>query len=157
MAVPGREPNPDSVNRNAKVDWTEVEDKPFTGKIPVKLPATRIVMTPGGPLPMTLEDATELWWETITRMPHCILWTPSDWAVALTTAYVADSAFKGNNGSFGELRIREDLLGVTAEARRKLRIRYVTKTKPAAKTKTTASKTSNVTNIDERRLRNRTA
>lgn len=156
MAVPGREPSPDSINRNQKVEWTDVVDKPYKGKRPA-LPAQRTIITGAGPVDMPLQQLTLDWWDTVTLLPHCILWTPGDWNFALTTAIVADAAYTGVASAWAELRRREDQMGVTAEARRKLRIRYVpaAATKPAAKPRGKAA-ASNVTNIDERRLRNRT-
>jgi hypothetical protein len=50
VAVPGREPNPNSLNRNApSVDWTDGSDKPFRGKPPVDLPPTKRVVDEDGP------------------------------------------------------------------------------------------------------------
>lgn len=68
-------------------------------------------------------------------MPHCILWTPSDWSFALTTAMVADAAFSGGVGAATELRNREKVLGTTVDFRRNLRIRYV---EPKAENETPA-------------------
>lgn len=49
----------------------------------------------------------------------------SDWRFALTTALVADMAYRGNNAAATELRNREKVMGTTMEFRRDLRIRYV--------------------------------
>lgn len=155
MAVPGREPSPESVNRNPKVEWTEVEDKPFKGKVPVQLPRSRrMINSLGIPVDIDLAPLTFEWWDTIVRMPHCILWDAAAWNYARTTAIIADSAYSGVAGAWGQLRLRENDMGVTAEARRANRIRYV-KNKPAAKTSPAKSAAATVTNIDERRLRNR--
>ncbi|HEY8661990.1 MAG TPA: hypothetical protein VIL68_00085, partial [Propionibacteriaceae bacterium] len=68
---------------------------------------------------------TRDWWDTISSMPHCILWTGSDWVFALATAIVADAAFTGGVGAATELRNREKILGSTFDYRRSLRIRYM--------------------------------
>lgn len=58
-------------------------------------------------------------------MPHCRLWTESDWEFALETAMVADALFYGRTSAATELRQREKVLGTTVDSRRDLRIRYV--------------------------------
>lgn len=156
MAVPGREPSPDSINRNKPtVDWIEVEDKPYTGKRPT-LPKTRPMTTPDGVIDVPLSPLTLGWWETLSKLPHCALWTDGDWAFALTTVIVADLAHNGANAAFAELRRREDQMGLTGEARRKLRIRYLPPAgrKPRApRTSKAKGATATVTQIDERRQR----
>lgn len=58
-------------------------------------------------------------------MPHCTLWSKSDWMFALGTAFIADMMFCGDRQAAGELRQREKIMGTTLDARRDLRIRYV--------------------------------
>jgi hypothetical protein len=69
--------------------------------------------------------ATRQWWADVSTMPHAALWQPTDWRVALDTAYVHAAVANGEDRHLTELRIRERALGLTADARRDLRIRYV--------------------------------
>jgi hypothetical protein len=79
-------------------------------------------------------------------MPHCALWTDADWEFAFSTAETHARFAEGWKGASGsELRQREKLLGVYADARRDLRIRYVEPRK--AKDKATGTD-GNVTSID---------
>lgn len=68
---------------------------------------------------------TRRWWRAVSRMPHCALWTESDWQYALDTACVAAAFHSGDARVAGELRQREKVLGTTQDARRDLRVRYV--------------------------------
>ena len=149
MPVAGRKPK-DGPKRNrmpAAHDWIDVEDKSFRGKPPVALPDSRRIITITGPLDIPLLSLTTDWWKTVSSMPHCRLWKQSDWVFALETALVADQAFSGTVSAFAELRMRSKVLGTTADARRDLRIRYVTEvgqTKPSG---------GNVVELDPRRNR----
>jgi hypothetical protein len=58
-------------------------------------------------------------------MPHCVVWTQSDWEYAIDTAYVHATFASGDMRAATELRNREKLLGNTFDSRRDLRIRYV--------------------------------
>lgn len=58
-------------------------------------------------------------------MPHCALWGSGEWQFALTTAIVADNVHYGVNAAVAQLSAPERQMGVTADARRALRIRYV--------------------------------
>lgn len=112
MALTGAKPKPDGkkVNRVQPVhDWNDVQDVPYTGPKP----------DPG-----RLSKAPARWWATISSMPHCVLWSESDWQFALDTLVVYKRFAAGKEGG-GELRIREKLLGTTMDARRDLRIRYI--------------------------------
>lgn len=120
MPVTGRKPKSEgqAVTRHKPtVDWTEVEDVPFKGgpKLPSKMPN-------GLPWP----PWTRRWWTVVSAMPHCRLWTESDWEFAFDTA-----ALKGLfhmqpiHTLATEIRNREKVLGTTADYRRDLRIRYV--------------------------------
>ena len=127
MAVAGRKPKGDRSQTRHRVppthDWAEVEDTPYDGARP-KLP-TRYLTDPqtGKPIRVSWPAATRRWWETVSTMPHCRLWTAADWEFALETAEVHARFMSGTNGT--ELRIRQKLLGTTLDARRDLRIRYV--------------------------------
>ena len=119
MPVAGRKPNPDGQRRNRTRpahDWVEVENAPFEE-------GPRLPRLQPGLLPWP--KATRLWWQAISRMPHCVLWTDSDWQFAQDTALVAAAFHIGEAWAARELRQREKILGVTADARRDLRIRYV--------------------------------
>lgn len=108
--------------RTPSADWTEVADTPYLGPSP-DLPrlSNRRKWT----------DIVVEWWETTRSMPHCVLWTPSDWQFAVETALMkdlfwrnySDGDMKGTMAT--EIRRRESQLGTTAEALRQLRIRYV--------------------------------
>ncbi|SED51385.1 hypothetical protein SAMN04490240_4079 [Rhodococcus pyridinivorans] len=146
MPVPGRKPSADGQKRHrgkSDVDWVEVPDVPYDGERP-KLPTTRTVVTRDGQEKVRLQTMTRKWWDTISRMPHCVMWTDSDWMFAITTAMVADAAYCGIASAAVELRNREKVLGTTADFRRDLRIRYV----PVEE----KSEPAKVTNID--RFRN---
>ena len=69
--------------------------------------------------------ATLRWWRAISRMPHCVVWTASDWQFALDTAVIAAAFHAGDYRLAAELRQREKVLGTTVDARRDLRIRYL--------------------------------
>lgn len=76
-------------------------------------------------VPTTWPAATIQWWDTLSSMPHCVLWTDGDWQFALDTALVAAAFHNGDVRVATELRRRESAMGTTREARRDLRIRYV--------------------------------
>lgn len=125
MPVTGRKPKPDGQARNRNKpthDWTEVVEVPFADapKLPSKMPNG-----------MTWPTWTRRWWGVVSAMPHCTLWTDSDWEFAFDTA-----ALKGvfhlspTNAMATEIRNREKVLGTTADYRRDLRIRYVDPSQP---------------------------
>ena len=146
MAVPGRQPRPAAQKRNrvqSTVEWVEVADVPYTGDRP-ELPTSRTIVTRDGQEQVTLQPMTERWWEIVTAMPHCKLWSQADWMFALSTAIVADAAFCGIASAQTELRNREKVMGTTAEYRRALRIRY-TDPKPSDQP------AAEVTNLDDYR------
>ncbi|QXW04021.1 hypothetical protein [Rhodococcus globerulus] len=145
MAIAGRQSAPAGQKRNrakSDIDWTDVPDVPFTGERP-DLPSTRTIVTRDGQESVQLLSLTKKWWETVSAMPHCKLWTDSDWMFALTTALVADAAFCGIASAAVELRNREKVLGTTSEFRRGLRIRY---TQPEV-----VQSTAEVTSLDDYR------
>lgn len=137
-------------------DWTDVEDVPFKGA--PKLPATRPVVDRTGHVHrVKLAAETAAWWRDVSSMPHCVLWTASDWRFAIETALVADMLHQGDRGAAGELRLRERILGTTLDARRDLRIRYVdpepaapARPRKAAGARKAASK---VSSLEDRRRR----
>jgi hypothetical protein len=139
MPVPGRKPKPDGQARNRNKpthDWLEVVDAPFTDapKLPAKMPN-------GLPWPTW----TKRWWSVVAAMPHCTLWSASDWEFAFDTAALkAVFHISPTNALATEIRNRERVLGTTADFRRDLRIRYVD-AKPAAPTG------ENVTSMDDYR------
>ena len=127
MAVAGRKPAASGQTRHRvkpSTEWTEVPNTPYVGAVP-ELPAERTIVTREGQEQLPLQPLTLQWWETVSTMPHCSLWAPSDWMFALTTATVADAAFCGVSSAATELRNREKVMGTTVEFRRDLRIRYV--------------------------------
>lgn len=114
MPVAGRKPKPDGQKRNRVKpvhDWTEVRDVPFAGR--------------ALPDDMKVPAATGRWWRAVSTMPHCVLWSESDWQFAFDTAIVAAAFHSGEVKSATELRAREKILGTTVDFRRDLRIRYV--------------------------------
>ncbi|WP_431881839.1 hypothetical protein [Micromonospora chalcea] len=121
MALPGRAPKDVRLGRGLSAEWTEVTNTPYAGPSPdlpeLDLPWYREVVE---------------WWELVRRMPHCELWSDMDWQFALHTAFMWQDWWKNfysertvfaNKST--EIRRREDQMGTTQEARRKLRIRYV--------------------------------
>lgn len=76
-------------------------------------------------LPSGMPERTREWWETISTMPHCALWHPSDWQFAIDTAILHAAFVKGDLARAAELRKWERILGVGIDARRSQRIRYV--------------------------------
>lgn len=108
--------------RTQNADWTDVPDAPYTGPSP-DLPKL------GGR--KRWNDLVLQWWEQVRAMPHCSLWTPTDWHFAVETALMkqqfwadyAEGEMKSTAAT--EIRRREDQIGTTTEARRKLRIRYI--------------------------------
>jgi hypothetical protein len=104
-------------------EWQDVPDAPYTGPGSDRdLPEI-----PGLPwYPQTVA-----WWEVVRTMPHCRLWTASDWLWAIDTAILRNQCFGELFGGalpvnlVSEMRQRENIMGVSMEARRKLGIRYV--------------------------------
>lgn len=157
MAVRGAKPKDDDkkVTRHAPThDWTQVPDKPFKGKRPA-LPTVRTVVARNGDeKSVKLSSLTKSWWQSISTMPHCVLWSSSDWQFAIATALVADAAFTGSVPAASELRQREKIMGVTVDARRDLRIRYVELLKSEAEPPAEGgSAPSTVTHLADRRQR----
>lgn len=135
MGLPGTKPTEDrtQVRRRNKptegTEWTEVDNVPFLDAPPLP-PRDISGVDPiaAGLMPVdTWPHSTQRWYRTISSMPHAKLWTPADWefvfSAAETHARFAE-AWRGC-ATGAELRAKEKLLGVTADARRDLRIRYV--------------------------------
>ncbi len=124
--------------------WTEVPNVPYSGprpKLPAKLLGARL-------LPQVRE-----WWNVVTTMPHCVFWEAADWLFVLDTLQLKQHFYVGESSVAGqvEMRRREDQIGTTVEARRKLRIRYVD---PPADTQPAASPDgASVARLDDRRRR----
>ncbi len=109
--------------RTPSADWTDVPDTPYVGTSPAlpKLPNRR-----------RWSELVITWWDMVREMPHCVLWGPTDWHFAVETALMKQELWAEVNAGDGlrstlatEVRRREDQMGTTGEARRKLRIRYV--------------------------------
>lgn len=123
MARPG--PQPKNVKHgHGGAGWIDVPNVPYDG------PGSQrdLPQLPGG---LQWFPQVEAWWEIVRVMPHCTLWEASDWLFAIQTAYLWQSwwgeYFGGtvHTTASTELRRREDQMGYTMEARRKLGVRYV--------------------------------
>ena len=126
VAVKGRKPKAQRRTRHRVVhDWLEVEDRPYDGRVPVRLPARRTIATRSGPQSVPLSAEAKAWWRDVRAMPHAVLWSRGDWRFAIATCLVADLAARGVLGASTELPQRETVLGLTGDARRHLRIKYV--------------------------------
>jgi len=131
MPVAGAKPKADRSqirHRNTPVhEWTEVDDVPFTGAPPLRDRETQVSWADAGTVPGSgWPQATLDWWADVSTMPHAKLWRRADWRFAQDTAEIharTMEAWRGYTGA--ELRAREKVLGLTADARRDLRIRYV--------------------------------
>jgi hypothetical protein len=140
VAITGRPPSANPRNRNAKTyDWSLVPNVPFDGPSP-ELPSR-------GRQRWHVE--TRAWWEAVRRMPHCRLWTETDWRFALETARLVDDFWRGELGRAAELRLRSAKLGLTHEDRLKIRVRYV---EPEDQGEAAVDPAS-VTRLDDRRKR----
>lgn len=104
------------------VDWIDVADTPYQGVSP-NLPTL--------PRRKKWHPMVQQWWDQVRTMPHCSLWRPTDWTYAVETALMKqgywDAYDKGEAVTTAavDIRRREDQMGTTQEARRRLRIRYI--------------------------------
>lgn len=122
MALRGPAAKAQKHGRSVNADWTEIEDVPFAGPSPElpKLASRR-----------KWNEMVVQWWETVRTMPHCVLWTASDWQFAVETALIKDQFWRDyaegdlKSTTATEIRRREGQMGTTGEALRQLRIRYV--------------------------------
>ena len=118
MPLAGRKLKPEGQARTRHKpthDWTIVPNVAYDAPRP--LPDSR----PDG---KRWPEWTLRWWEVVSVMPHCSLWSDADWRFAIETAVVAAEFHDGDMSKAAELRIREKVLGTTLDARRDLRIRY---------------------------------
>lgn len=124
MALTGPEAKPQKIGHSPTADWLDVPDVAFDDKGERDLPRS-----PGGR--RKWHQQVLEWWEEVRRMPHCTLWSDTDWRFARETAYIKQQMWADMDAGdvkstlITEIRRREDLMGYTLEARRKLRIRYV--------------------------------
>lgn len=123
MAATGPLPKTNKLGRTPNLDWVEVPNIPFDAGRTRELP----------PLPRgrKWDPMVVRWWELVRVMPHCALWTATDWLFAEETALQKNTHLKhlaaGTEKTTAEteIRRREDQMGLTLEARRKNRIRYI--------------------------------
>jgi hypothetical protein len=142
MALPGTKPVEDRSEvrrRNAAepgTEWAEVPDVPFDGPPLGDRPVDSASSEgrPIGVMATAWPDATLRWWEAVRTMPHGKLWTRAEWETARGAAETHARFVEGWRGcaSGAELRQREKMLGMTRDARRDLRIRYVKAADPNA-------------------------
>jgi len=111
---------PDSDSTRIRYPWTDVPNVRYKGPHP--------------DLPPGLPPQTKAWWKALCAMPHCVLWIDADWAVAQVTALIHAACVKHNKYSV-ELRRRENSMGMTRDARLRMRIRYVDPEPKQTKTK----------------------
>ena len=135
MAIAGAKPKEDRSqirHRNpqaAGTEWREVPDVPFNG--PALGERARSAEyaddKPGAGMCVDWPPATLRWWEAVRTMPHAKLWNRSEWEAARAAAETHARFVEGWKGcaTGAELRQREKQLGMTHDARRDLRIRYV--------------------------------
>lgn len=131
MGAVGRKPKEDRsqvVHKNPTYQFTEYPNVPNPNPPELRPRATGgvSVMAVGAANDSDYPEATKGWWRAISRMPHTVDWTETDWEYAMDTAEVharTMEAWRGYTGA--ELRQREKLLGNTMDARRDLRIKYV--------------------------------
>jgi len=113
MALPGPDPKDGKIGRTPNAEWIEVINEPNLN-------------TPDLPEGEWSASTIE-WWNAIRALPHTVLWADSDWIFAFDTARLKERFYEGDFTAAitMEMRRREDLMGTTVEARRKLRIRYI--------------------------------
>jgi len=123
MARPGPQPKTTPKHGHGGAGWTDYVNMPYTGPgSDMELPDT-----PG----ITWFGQVQGWWEQVRQMPHCKDWSPTDWIFAIETALFKQNMYSEFFGGtihatmITEIRRREDQMGCTVEARRKLGIRYV--------------------------------
>jgi hypothetical protein len=153
MAVPGRTPSENSVNRNpSRVETREFLDVPFNGPWPIELPFERTIVTKNGQETVPLQPATFRWFDEVKRLPHAVAWDEAMWGFVVDTAVnVVDSANCGIASAMVEQRQREsgEILK-TAESRFKARMVY---RKPVDIDVVVGSGDADVTDISTRRRR----
>ena len=127
MAIPGRKPNENAVNRNpSRVQVREYADVPFAGPWPVELPGERTIITKEGQIQVPLQAATVRWWNEVKRLPHAVDWDESTWGSYCDVAVnVVDAENCGIATAVAQRRAWEKEIGKTAEQRRDMAITYV--------------------------------
>lgn len=128
-------------------DWEYILDTPNRRKPLVELPADRGFDDEGNSV--AWHPLTRKWWDTMRALPHTSEWGTDEWHALVGLAYITDTLYAtGQAAAHAEWRRGSDALGLTAEARRKLRIRLVDAEKLAqhaphkvAAAKSTARKT----------------
>ena len=124
----------------AGTEWREVFDVPFDGPALGARPRSASTENPDvrdADEPAAADgiwpDATLQWWAVVRTMPHAKLWGPAEWLTARAAAETHARFIEGWKGCVtgAELRQREKQLGMTYDARRDLRIRYVPAPEPA--------------------------
>jgi hypothetical protein len=132
MPVAGAKPKADRSQVRHRVEpvheWTEVENVPYAGAPPLRDRATGgvSVMAVGVANSEDWPQATLDWWADVSTMPHAKLWDAAEWRFAMDSAEIHARTMEGWRGYTGPtLLAREKVLGVTADMRRDLRIRYV--------------------------------
>lgn len=77
------------------------------------------------------------WWETLRVSPMAQTWVDADWSFLLDTAAIHAEFSRGDLKLAGELRLRVSQLGVTPDARLRLRMQVDSEVKePAAQSPT---------------------
>ena len=118
----GPAPKAAKLGRTPTADWTEVANIAFTGPSPD---------LPRRPRNRKWHPMVEQWWEQVREMPHCVLWRAVDWTFAVETAFMKQAYWElldtgeQTTTAAADLHRREDQMGTTLEALRKLRIRYL--------------------------------
>ena len=159
MALPGPAQDPNKIGRTPNAEWTEVPDVPNVDGRDRELPDRIVTLhdEDGQARTLTLEwsPQTVTWWEMVRELPHTALWSAMDWLFASDTALLKESFYAGtaNSSDKVEMRRREDLMGLSSEARRKLRIRYVAPAAEPDPAEQTPQGRDNVTHIRATRRR----
>jgi hypothetical protein len=135
VGLPGTKPTEDRSQvrrRNAPepgTEWVEVPNVEHDGPPLGHRPESSSLAgdRPLGADPERWPQETLDWWEDVRTMPHAARWSRAEWRTARTAAEAHARFVEGWKGcaSGSELRQREKQLGMTADARRDLRIRYV--------------------------------
>ncbi|MCG7607096.1 hypothetical protein [Mycobacterium sp. CnD-18-1] len=131
MAARGVKPsgNPTVFRGQAMTEWVEVENTPFEDAPEMPARASAQVKIDGDTIMVTREWPSQCIrkWRAWSRMPHCKLWADADWEHAFDSLELAAAWYENtSHGGLGaELRAREKRMGVSAEDRRDLRIKYV--------------------------------
>lgn len=101
------------------------EDRSALRQLDKQMANTLSVLNPKSRSPLTWPPATRRWWKAVSTMPHCALWDEAEWQFAIDTASLVAALHAGDLRVAAEVRAREAIIGTTADARRDLRIKYV--------------------------------